>query len=55
MRTGWLGLIGRWWCPASCGCHGDRVYNITMSVPNLLGMLFVWYGVILLPQRNDNP
>lgn len=23
----------------------------TMSVPNLLGMLFLWYGVVLLLQR----
>lgn len=25
-----------------------------MSVPNLLGMLFLWYGVVLLLQRAAN-
>lgn len=31
--------------------YGYRFYDFTMSVPNLLGMLFVWYGVVLLLQR----
>lgn len=30
---------------------GYRHSEFTMSVPNLLGMLFVWYGVVLLLQR----
>jgi hypothetical protein len=31
---------------------GYRHSEFTMSVPNLLGMLFVWYGVVLLLQRS---
>lgn len=31
--------------------YGHRVSEWTISVPNLLGMLFVWYGVVLLLQR----
>ena len=31
--------------------YGYRVSEWTISVPNLLGMLFVWYGVVLLLQR----
>lgn len=31
--------------------YGYRYSEWTMSVPNLLGMLFVWYGVVLLLQR----
>ena len=31
--------------------YGYRVSEWTMSVPNLLGMLFVWYGAVLLLQR----
>jgi hypothetical protein len=30
---------------------GYRYSEFTMSVPNLLGMLFLWYGVVLLLQR----
>lgn len=31
--------------------YGYRYSEWSMSVPNLLGMLFVWYGVVLLLQR----
>ncbi len=31
--------------------YGYRYSEWTMSVPNLLGMLFLWYGVVLLLQR----
>lgn len=31
--------------------YGYRYSEWTMSVPNLLGMLFVWYGAVLLLQR----
>ncbi len=34
--------------------YGYRYSEWTMSVPNLLGMLFVWYGVVLLLQRAAN-
>lgn len=30
---------------------GYRYSEFAMSVPNLLGMLFVWYGAVLLLQR----
>lgn len=35
--------------------YGYRVSEWTISVPNLLGMLFVWYGVVLLLQRMARP
>ena len=31
--------------------YGYRYSEWSMSVPNLLGMLFFWYGVVLLLQR----
>ena len=31
--------------------YGYRYSEWSMSVPNLLGMLFLWYGVVLLLQR----
>lgn len=31
--------------------YGYRYSEFTMSVPNVLGLLFVWYGVVLLLQR----
>ena len=31
--------------------YGYRHSEWTMSVPNLLGMMFLWYGVVLLLQR----
>jgi hypothetical protein len=31
--------------------YGYRYSEWTMSVPNLLGMMFLWYGVVLLLQR----
>ena len=31
--------------------YGYLYSEWTMSVPNLLGMLFLWYGVVLLLQR----
>ena len=34
--------------------YGYRYSEWTMSVPNLLGMLFLWYGVVLLLQRAAN-
>jgi len=34
--------------------YGYRYSEWSMSVPNLLGMLFLWYGVVLLLQRAAN-
>jgi hypothetical protein len=34
--------------------YGYRYSEWTMSVPNLLGMMFLWYGVVLLLQRMAN-
>jgi hypothetical protein len=31
--------------------YGYRYSEWSMSVPNLLGMMFLWYGVVLLLQR----
>lgn len=31
--------------------YGYRYAEWTMSAPNLLGMMFLWYGVVLLLQR----